>query len=211
MVVPSLHPFCSERFPRSTVLSKNWGTCTPSCGVHFSLHAAQNIPWLSDFNTQTCIFDHLHPSHPPLNQAPTNLFSESMRSVISFPMLYVHVSICNCLSVSEFFRREPHQSSDRTLSWIPCEARMMPGLGGGPQVRPQDPCLPLQPFQNGPLTPNLGLGVRHRRMRVPIGWMCPEFPRWGRGLMAWVGVSVKQWVCAHEPVNAGDRGNQVQK
>lgn len=53
MAIPSWHHFCCARFLRSPVLSKSRETYTPCCGVSFSLHAGQNISWLSDFLTQT--------------------------------------------------------------------------------------------------------------------------------------------------------------
>ena len=57
---------------------------------------------------------------------------------------------------------------------------------------------------------NLGLRVWRRRKGVLIGWMCPEFPRWG-WVMAWDRVSVKQHFGGKITVNVGDRGNQVRK
>ena len=87
MVIPSLHHFCCERFPRSTVLSKSGGNCTPSCRVSFSHRAAQNIPWLLDLLTQTL---HLWPPSPA-PPFPESGSHPSVLRICAFSICFFHV------------------------------------------------------------------------------------------------------------------------
>ena len=145
--------------------------------LHKSFHGC----WI--LTLKHCIFDHLHPSPPSLNQAPTNLFSVSMCSVFFFPMWYLHESIRNCLSVSEFLRREPY----RHFHGSPVRRGGCLALEGGYRSALQSHVSHSSLLRMEIKQEKLGLEAWHRRMGVPIGWMCPEFPCGGVDGMAWRG------------------------
>ena len=134
-----------------TVLSKSWEPVPHPGGfalvsmLHRTLHGCRII------THKHCIFVHLQPSPFPRIRHPPICSQYLCVQCLFFPCdMYMRASVISFLC--EFLTREPHQSPDRILPWIPCEARMKPALEGEPQAYHQEPCLPFQPFQNGPLT-----------------------------------------------------------
>ena len=162
-----------------TVFSKSWETVPRPVGsalismLHRTLHGCHII------THKHCIFVHLQPSPFPRIRHPPICSQYLCVQCLFFPCdMYMRASLISFLC--EFLTREPHQSPDRTLPWIPCKARMKPALEGGHRSAIRSHVSHSSLLRMDPSQPKLGLGMRCRRMGVLIGWVCPEFPCSGR-------------------------------